>query len=316
MGAMKNRRIPFKNKEIECNFTYLYNDDLSLVIDIIRHYGRVVFRGFAVTEHEKRDFSGFFPFPSGDAPFFGESDGNRVKMDIRRNVIEGDFPGEQPISFGLWFNMEDYYFSSTKPGWIDKVPVLNRVYRAIDPTKGVSLLHEDFPLTKFGGNVTFAGKEYPLDGVNGAIFHHWGWYFPNYLFLACNGFSDPTTVLTLAFADSVATAGIGIKSGYLYLHHGETAKNLVSPFKGRVIYFYEEGKISVVARFNETDSVRVNIDPRTGTAFPHVFNTNCVTVVNAHCEVEGVGTSNRAVLDLKGLDVVEMVRTLDRRGPI
>lgn len=49
-------KIEFKKKEIECNFTYIYNDDLSLVIDVIRHYNRVVFRGFAATRDVKRDF--------------------------------------------------------------------------------------------------------------------------------------------------------------------------------------------------------------------------------------------------------------------
>lgn len=304
---MKNTRIPFKDKEAECIFTYIYNDDLSLVIDIIRHYKRIVFRGFAVTEHEKRDFSRFFPFPAGGDPFSGESDGDRVKMDISRNVLEGDFRGEPPISFDLSFTIGDYYFNSTKPGWIEKVGFLKRLYGHLDLTRVVSLLQEDFPLTKFDGNVKLGGMDYPLDGANGVILHHWGWYFPNYLFLACNGFPEPKTLLTLAFVESVASGGIGIKSGYLYLHHRGVEKKLISPFQGKVIYFSEGGRISVIARSCEKKYVRVNIDPRRGGAFPHVFNTHSVTVLNAQCEVEGVGRSDKAVLDIKGLDVVGMV---------
>lgn len=305
---MKDTRIPFKDKEIECIFTYIYNDDLSLVIDIIRHYKRIVFRGFAVIEHEKRDFSRLFPFPGGDDPFSGQSDGDRVKMDINRNVIGGDFRGEPPISFDLSFTIEDYYFNSTKPVWIEKIALLKRLYGHLDLTKAVSLLQEDFPLTKFDGNVQFGGRDYPLDQANGVMLHHWGWYFPNYLLLACNGFPEPETLLTLALVESSTSAGIGVKSGYLYLHHRGAEKKLISPLQGKVISFSEGGKISVVARSREKKYVRVNIDARRGAAFPHVFNTDSVTVLNAGCEVEGVGRSHKAVLDVKGLDVVGMMR--------
>jgi len=298
---MKNTRIPFKNKEAECIFTHIYNDDLSLVIDIIRHYKRIVFRGFAVIEHEKRDFSRLFPFPAGDDPFSGDAGGDRVKMDISRNLIEGDFRGEPPISFDLSFAIEDYYFNTTRPGWIEKVGFLNRLYEHLDLTKAVSLLQEDFPLTKFDGNVKFGGKDYPLNQANGVILHHWGWHFPDYLFLACNGFPEPETLLTLAFVESITSGGIGITSGYLYLHHRGAEKKLISPVQGKIIHFSEGGKISLIARSGEKRYVRVNIDPKRGAAFPHVFNTRSVTVLNAGCEVEGVGSSDKAVLDVKGI---------------
>ena len=298
---MKNTRIPFKNKEAECIFTHIYNDDLSLVIDIIRHYKRIVFRGFAVIEHEKRDFSRLFPFPAGDDPFSGDAGGDRVKMDISRNLIEGDFRGEPPISFDLSFAIEDYYFNTTRPGWIEKVGFLNRLYEHLDLTKAVSLLQEDFPLTKFDGNVKFGGKDYPLNQANGVILHHWGWHFPDYLFLACNGFPEPETLLTLAFVESITSGGIGITSGYLYLHHRGSEKKLISPVQGKIIHFSEGGKISLIARSGEKRYVRVNIDPKRGAAFPHVFNTRSVTVLNAGCEVEGVGSSDKAVLDVKGI---------------
>ena len=306
--TMKKRRIAFKNEDIECNFTYLYDGDLSLVIDVIRHYERVVLRGFAATQHGKRDFSNLFPFPNGEDPFSGESGGNRITMDIEGNAIEGNFGDEPPISLSLSFTIEDYYFSSTIPRWIDKVPVLNKLYQSIRLTRVVSLLHEDFPLVTFDGDVTLGTEHYHLDRANGAIAHHWGWYFPNYLFLMCNGFEDPGTLLTLSFADSITSAGIGIKSGYLYLHHHGKEKKLISPVQGKVISFWEGGKLSIVARFDEGDFVRVNIDPGKGIAFPNVFNTTCLTLMNVGCEIEGIGKSDRAVLDVKGLDVMELMK--------
>jgi len=289
---MKKRRIAFKNEDIECNFTYLYEGDLSLVIDIIRHYERIVFRGFAATRHGKRDFSNLFPFPKGENPFSGESGGNRITMDIEGNAIEGNFRDEPPISLSLSFTIEDYYFSSTIPRWIDKVPVLNKLYQSIHLTSVVSLLHEDFPLVTFDGDVRVGTENYHLDRARGAIAHHWGWYFPNYVFLMCNGFEDPGTLLTLSFADSITSAGIGIKSGY----------------QGKVISFWEGGKLCVVARFDEGNFVRVNIDPDKGIAFPNVFNTTCMTVMNVGCEIEGMGESDKAVLDVKGLDVIELMK--------
>jgi hypothetical protein len=305
---MESRTLEFKRKEIECHFTYIHQHDLSLVIDIIRHYGRIVFRGFAAAGGKKLDFSRLFPFPDENDPFSGRAGDSWVRLDMDGRAFEGDFKGKPPISFGLKFAIEDYYFSSTKPGWIDRVPLLNRVYKGVDLSKGVSLLHEDFPLIKVDGNVKFAGKDHRLKGARGAIGHHWGWYFPNYLFLMCNGFEDPGTLLTLALSDSLTSLGTGIRSGYLYLRDKGRERTVVSPVQGKILYFYEEEKISVIARFDDDDFLRIQIDPRVGAAFPHIFNTHCLTVLNAVCQVEGVGRSEKAVLDVKGLDVVEMIR--------
>ena len=303
--------IEFKKKDIECNFTYIYNDDLSLVIDVIRHYNKIVFRGFAVTRDGKFDFSRLFPNPD-ELPFSGRSGGDSVKMDFDKNTIEGGFQGEAPISFQLSFAVEDHRFSSTAaPDWVDKwaqkVPFLKDLilkelpHGVADLTKAFSLLHEDFPLVKFGGDVKIGTKSYHLNESKGSIAHHWGWLFPDYVFLMCNDFPDPETLLTLSFVNATTRLGMGIRSGYLYLRHNGEETKLVSPLNGEVIYFREGGKLSVIARSEEDKFIRVNIDHNKGAVFPHIFNTDCATVMNAECEVEGIGKSNRAVLDVKGL---------------
>jgi hypothetical protein len=294
-------KIEFKKKEIECNFTYIYNDDLSLVIDVIRHYNRVVFRGFANTMDVKRDFCRMFPFPNpGELPFSAKSGGDWIKMDIDNNRIEGSFQGEPPVSFQLSFSIENCLFCSTTPDWIHNIALLKNLYGFTDLTKALSLLHEDFPIVKFSGGINIGAKSYHLNGARGAIAHHWGWSFPDYVFLMCNGFADPETLLTLSFTDANTRPGINIKGGYLYLRHNSKETKLVSPFQGNIIYFREGGRLCVIARFDEDNLVRVSIDHRKGAAFPHVFNTECVTVMNVECEVEGVGKGNKAILDVKG----------------
>src|SRR4029077_2294710 len=112
-------KIEFKKKEIECNFTYIYNDDISLVIDVIRHYKRIVFRGFAAARDVKRDFCQSFSLPDvNELPFSGKSGGDWIKMDFDRNRIEGSFQGEPSVSFQLSFLIENCLFCSTAPDWI------------------------------------------------------------------------------------------------------------------------------------------------------------------------------------------------------
>jgi len=306
--------IEFKAKEIECNFTYLYNDDLSLVIDIIRHYGRIVFRGFAITRGARRDFGRMFPFPAvGEPPFSGKSNQDRVIMDLERNTIVGHFEGEPRISFQLAFSIDDAYFSSTTPDWLHSVPFLRDLYGLTDLTKALSLLHEDFPLVTFSGIVKVDAREYRLSCARGSIAHHWGWWFPDYIFLMCNAFEDLSMLLTLSYVDATTRLGTSLKSGYLYLRQQGRETRLVSPFQGNVMYFREGGQLSVIVRFDEEETLRVNIDPRRGVPFPHTFNTDSVTVLNAVCEVEGVGKSDKAVLDMKGLHIIKEMEALLQR---
>ena len=185
-------RVEFKGDEIECNFTYIYNDKISMVVDIIRHYERIVCRGFIVAEGEKYDFSrskNLFPFPrpNEDPPFYCSKDGDTVNMDLKNNVINGDFK-THPISFNLEYNIENFRFSSLESGLkMDKLPSV--ISKWLDPTEFLSLLHEDYPLISVAkGQVNFRGKTYDLKGAKGSMAHHWGLNFPNYVFLMCNGF--------------------------------------------------------------------------------------------------------------------------------
>lgn len=314
-GSKRRDNMPgirFKNDEIECNFTYIYNDDISLIIDIIRHYRRIVFRGFAaIRDGSPRGFfpldfsklnpSDQFPFPREDAPPFScrsNTNNNHIEMDFIKNQIKGNFTVSPPISFDLSFSIDDQYFSSA-----EYARLLRYLSKLIRLTRILPLLHEDFPSVTFSGNINIDGKPYPLNQAKGAIAHHWGWLFPNYIYLMCNDFEDSTTTLTLSFVVPTTRFGLDLTSGWLYLCHNGKKTRLVSPLQGSIIYFKEGHKLSIIARFKRNEFIRVNIDTSKGIHFRHIFNTDCVTVLNTECEVEGVGKSNRAVLDVKGFDV-------------
>lgn len=310
------RTVEFKGDEIECNFTYIYNDKISLVVDIIRHYERIIFRGFIVAEGEEYDFSRLtdlfpFPRPNVDPPFYCSKNGDMVNMDLRNNVIEGAFD-THPISFDIEFNIEGFCFNSLESGLgMDKLP--SGMTKWFDPTRFLSLLQEDYPLiTVRKGQVRFNGRSYDLTGARGAMAHHWGWEFPDYVFLMCNDFEKPDTLLSLSYARTMTTLGSKLVAGYVYISEGENKeKKFVSPINGSVQYFLEDGLLCIVARrpegiLSDKEIVRINVDYKKGKTFPNFFNSPCETVVDVPCEIEYVSErvgpvkGARAVLDVKG----------------
>jgi len=295
MGPIAHLTLEWRGTDAECIFLWLWTDELSLVVDVIRHYGRVLFRGFVAFGEDGQDISRWFPFPASFAPPFSvRSDGDWVSLDLVSLTMVGWLGRNPPVAFNLGCHLGDAYFNAV-PCWL----------RRFDWTRAVSLLQEDFPRATFDGTVTASGRTYSLDRARGAIVHHWGWRFPNYLFLACHGFSgDPDAALTFACAAVRTRWGVMFDGGYLYLlQHGGEDRMLIAPLRGTLQYAREGDTLVLTIRHSSRCVTRIVVDPGAGVAFPHVFNTDAVTVLGATCELEGVGVG-RAVLDAKGLDVV------------
>ncbi|HHT9153362.1 MAG TPA: hypothetical protein ACFYEM_07530 [Candidatus Hypogeohydataceae bacterium YC40] len=306
-----------KGKQVECVFTYVYNDKISMVIDTIRHYGSIVFRGFIVAEGEPHDFSrltNLFPFPNPEDPPFKCSDRDgEVCTDLSTNNIYGDFKNH-PLSFNLKFNILDYRFNV-----IESALGIGNVFTSMPETLLNFLLldQEDYPLITISkGDVNFKGKTYNLEGARGVIGHHWGYVFPDYLLLMCNGFENPDNLLTVCYVESMTRLGTTLKSGYFCLFQSEgEKKSFVSLLDGTIQNFIENDLLCIVARHRKgllsgEEILRVNIDYKKGKMFPNFFNKPCKTILDVPCEVidlsigKPLGKGTKGVVDVKGLPIL------------
>ncbi|HHT9154121.1 MAG TPA: hypothetical protein ACFYEM_11440, partial [Candidatus Hypogeohydataceae bacterium YC40] len=85
-------KIEFKNEPIECCFSYFYNEQFSLVVDIIRHHEIIFSRIFF---HEKSKdplpYNKYCCLPPEDKPFLAEEGNNyRANMVINDGSVTTD----------------------------------------------------------------------------------------------------------------------------------------------------------------------------------------------------------------------------------
>ncbi len=317
-------RIEPKTKyKIECVYAYIHKDGVYLLVDIIRNYQRMLFRGFMVADGHWYDFSRvekLFPF-NPERHLYCEDNGEIAQILLNSNYIYGkdlhiretDNPGARKVSFEATYEIMAEPFSSSNFFDLGSDTPFKKLVDAFT-VEAISLLHEDFPYQKITGNVKLIDhngnplEQFSLDNAKCAIAHHWGWAFPNYVLLMCNDFGNTDTVLTLCCNEVLSRAAIDIKVGYLYMKP-DPDFNVVCPMEGKVLPFVEDNKLSIIAYKEKEEGVRVDIDYKHAVrAFPNFFNTYCTTYLGVPCEVIDMSTGQRrkgkgAVMDIKGLEL-------------
>ncbi len=241
---------------IECWLAYFYNDRCSLVVDIIRHhritrnyrehlYSRIFFydRDYYRQNNEVCNYTRYCPRGNGnfevqDANYHALIETNTVPDRFAGNITSLTSGQRLPLQFEITCQRDlQYRFNAIEPftrlvnGFYElshRPSLLNRMAHFIRPaipaaaqTGIVCLSQEDFPCLK---NLTTSQLEFnrrPLGPFNGgALAHHTGWWFPDYLFLVCNSFPDrPHTFLSLSFSRFTTNMATDLTTGYIYFHH-------------------------------------------------------------------------------------------------
>jgi hypothetical protein len=328
--------VVLKETPIECCFSYFWNDKCSLVVDILRYHGRIISRIFLSYEGKPYDYTRYCQFPTGSQPFEAKDKDYLAVMDLEKKNINGKLEGHDKdtgLVFDIDYNDPQQRFSVSDPYerlskdlfmLKHRPSLLNRLAHFAIPTIDAtqfkdmfSLYHEDFPVVEVPkASVKFSDEPPQTKGFRGAIAHHWGWAFPDYIFLMCNNFSGCTdTSLSLSLTRNYIPIGIELVTGYLYLRHKGKEKELsVNNLSTTMYYFMGKPGSSkqdkphdlIILAWppkNPNQKIRLKIEYDRAKYFPHIMGTRCWTYLDVDVTVECDGNTlrgYRAVLDVKG----------------
>lgn len=327
--------IHFKGTPIECCFSYFHNKECSLVVDIIRYHRRIVSRIFyRESQPQPLDYSRYCTFPTGNQPFEARGDGNYLAtMDINNRTIHGNlvnYNNNPPLEFNIVYNAPqnpycltdpyDYFLSRGLLELPHRPSLSNRLAHIFISALDAGLLEEitpirqeDYPVvTVLSANI----NNQPLTNLKGAISHHWGWAFPDYIFLMCNDFDVPNVALSLCICRGYTPLGIEATITYLYLIRPNHPPLELSINNLSTMMYYFEGRnssnsvgaphyLTILAwpPQNPKEKIKVQINYYGRPNIPHIMGTQCWTYLDVGVRVEYGGqtfTGQRAILDVKG----------------
>ena len=204
--------------------------------------------------------------------------------------------------------------------------LLNRLVHISKPNEAtlrrlLPLFQEDFPLVTVK-KVVLNGKELEYDKFKGAIAHHWGDSFPEYIFLMCNKFTENSidsqeTLLTLSFCRVQTALAVELITGYVcFWRLGERLEFSINNLSNMIHYFSgKDGSTDadylIIKAWRvqkpQDPEIRVRIVYKKDKVCSVIFSTGkCYTYFDVDVYVKYEGKEwegKKAILDVKGFEL-------------